>query len=193
MLTNNKQPSFRAVFRAFFEFSFRKRTAKSKAKASFGSNRNVAPKLILNSKKQAVISAGDVFSPKQTSGNYKFAQANNNFNYNNNNPHHFVVHEEKRKQQRDRFRSGDYDYTAEEQLVGGNRQVAGQQDQAVLNNQQMAITEDDDEDDESSLKERLISPLTIGIFETVNTRCGRFLKAHTKRLTRALYARAKDL
>lgn len=110
-------------------------------------------------------------------------------------PHNVIAHEYNDGHLKDGSKSADYEDTTEERIskneVNGKR--LQQPKENSRNSKQVAVVEEDDEDDELSLKERLISPLTIGIFETVNTRCGRFLKAHTKRLTRALYARAKDL
>lgn len=188
VLTNNKQPAFRAVFRAFQDFTFRKRSTRLKFTLNSENKTNLAPKLVINgrkynaSHKKRTFNLKGKFATKQATQLYPLVRPNNLAIYDNNN-------KGERKVNRDGSRIADYDYTAEEKT--GKYQE--RQREMKANAKHIPMTEEDDEDDEVSLKERLISPLTIGIFETVNTRCGRFLKAHTKRLTRALYARAKDL
>ncbi|XP_022653649.1 glucoside xylosyltransferase 1-like isoform X2 [Varroa destructor] len=200
VFTNNKQPAFRAIFKAFQQFTFRKKTTKLKSRQITKSNTPIsvvrAHNSIANYRDKRQLST-NIASPadvvRTINGRRDGSDAKNVQHRKTVNSHKVRDYGGKYlKFNKVAIKSTDYDYIAEESFAQNGekkgRQLNAKEDDFREN--QIVIA---DEDDQLSIKERLINPLTIGIFETVNTRCGRFLKAHTKRITRALHARAADL
>ncbi|OQR70613.1 hypothetical protein BIW11_11521 [Tropilaelaps mercedesae] len=204
VFTNSKQPAFRSVFKAFQQFTFRKKSGKLKAKLNAKAKFNRAINAIAihdpvrySHRRQL---STNVASTTNTAAPARDGSENSNTNRFQQQKAGKVrtrtarTNREKHLElSKANLKSVDYDYIVDD--VGHNQESKRKLKTGNENTRESPVTlvDEDDDDDELSLKERLISPLTIGIFETVNTRCGRFLKAHNKRLTRTLYARAKEL